>query len=827
MLSDRTPTIIIFSLMIAGILATNYYVFFPLRNQIIDRELVHIDATVRNIARLTQGRLQIVELLLDNSARVLLEPDITAQRAHDTLRTSAEAVPLVRVIGVFATDGSVKYSSRSVVPPAVNLANRDYVAYWIRGGAGERYLSGPVQNAVDGLWQISMSKPMIRDGKLAGIISAVINVNLLGVASHVSPDNADYLTLLDSRFRLIDRYPARLEDVGRSLAGAELFSAVAESTTGVVSGTFVNVFTGEVRIAVAHRFFDGNLVISSSRPLAAVLHYWRQLAVVTAGISALLLVMIVAVVLAIRRDARLRRAHARHLEALNVELENRTDDAERLARVKSDFLATMSHEIRTPLTAIMGMHDLCRNTQDIATVQRHLRVAEGASRVLLGIINDILDSERLESGRLTLESIPFGLATVAEQALATVRPQADDKGLTLALDLPPDSAKHFVGDPMRLSQILINLLGNAVKFTDAGIVSLVVRATDQGSGRHILHFDVIDTGAGIPADKQDLLFQPFEQIATWRARNSGGSGLGLSICKRLVDTMNGRIGVASCEGSGSRFWFEVQFSEFASAEAPEQASPAVAARSDPAEILVVDDNAVNRDLISEMLTAFGHRVEVASGGHAALELARNRVFDVILLDIQMPEMNGIEVIRRLRQDKLVENTGVIAVTANAMREQVEEYVSEGFDGCAAKPIVWADLIDMIASARRKRHGPDTAQSSGAIDWQCVESVSAILGSDKTREMLIDAIERATALCEEIADDLPDEALADLAHSMRGFLGNLGIVEVPRILLRYEQGLADSDRSSLRRTLIEALERARREVAGRFETGDRGRRRVAS
>ncbi|MEQ8815053.1 MAG: ATP-binding protein [Thalassobaculum sp.] len=826
MLSGRTPNIIIFSLMISGILATNYYVFFPLKNQIIDRELVHIDATVRNIARLTQGRLQIVELLLDNSARVLLESDITARRAHDTLRTSAEAVPLVRVIGMFATDGTVRYSSRSVVPPAVNLAERDYIAHWIRGGAGERYLSGPVQNAVDGLWQISMSKPMIRDGKLAGIISAVINVNLLGVASHVSPDNADYLTLLDSRFTLIDRFPARPGDVGGSLANAELFRAVADSTTGVVSGTFVNVFTGEARIAVAHRFFDGNLVISSSRPLASVLHYWKQLAVVTAGISALLLVMIVAVVLAIRRDAHLRRAHARHLEALNVELKSRTDDAERLARVKSDFLATMSHEIRTPLTAIMGMHDLCRNAQDIATVRRHLGVAEGASRVLLGIINDILDSERLESGRLTLESIPFGLAAVAEQALATIRPQADDKGLALTLDLPPESVKQFVGDPMRLSQILINLLGNAVKFTDTGNVNLAVRTVGQGSGRHIVHFDVTDTGPGIPADKQNLLFQPFEQIATWRARSSGGSGLGLSICKRLVDAMKGRIGVDSSEGSGSRFWFEIELPEHASADVSELATPAVADRSDPTEILVVDDNAINRDLINEMLTAYGHHVEVASSGRAAIELARKRQFDVILLDIQMPEMNGIDVIRQLRQDRLVEGTSIIALTANAMREQVEEYVSEGFDGCAAKPIVWPDLLDMIASARRQRRAPETMLSSNPIDWRCVESVSAILGNRKALEMLVDAIERATVLSEGIADDQPDAALADLTHSMRGFLGNLGIVEVPDILLRYEQGLAGPDRATLRRRLIEALNRARREVASHLKTNGRMRDRIA-
>jgi len=789
---------------------------------------------VHNVGRLTQERLKIVELMLDNAARVLQEDDITPQRAHDTLRTSAQAVPLVRVFGFFDIDGSVKYSSRSVVPPNVNVAERDYVAHWLKGGTGERYLSGPVQNLVDHLWQVSLSKPVIRDGQLVAVISAVINVEMLGVAQHVSPDNADYLTLLDQKFRLIDRFPARSGDVGRSLADAELFKAIAASPSDIVRGTFVNVFTGEPRIAVAHRFFDGNLIISSSRPLASVLLYWKQLATVSAGVSALLLVMIFAVGLAIRRDARMRREHALHLDSLYAKLESRTNEAERLARVKSDFLATMSHEIRTPLTAIMGMHDLCRHASDVETVRRHLRVADGASRVLLGIINDILDSERLESGRMTLEAIPFSLRAISEQTLATVRPQADDKGLSVTLDLPSNVSRHFVGDPMRLSQILINLLGNAVKFTNEGHVGLVVRASDQGNGRHGLRFEVSDTGPGIPEDKIPLLFQPFEQIASWRARSSGGSGLGLSISKRLVDAMGGRIGVESAEGAGSRFWFEIVVPEHDAAVSAEPIASTAVVQAESAEILVVDDNAINRELIREMLTGYGHHVEVASGGRAAIERTRERRFDVILLDIQMPEMDGIETIRCLRQQGLVEHTSVIALTANAMREQVEEYAREGFDDCAAKPVSWQSLLGKIVVARRKSRTEDpvqatavqstavqstAVQSTGTIDWTSLETVSAVLGAEKASAMLVDAIERALAMADEITDDLPDAAVADMTHTMRGFLGNLGVVEVPDILSRYEQGLLASDRTSFRKTLIEALRRARDEAADHFKVRD--------
>ena len=817
-MTARAMILAVFAIMAIGVVAINYYVAVPLRARIVDREMVHVDAMTRNMLQLTEGRLQIVELLLQNAATALGEPGITPRQAHEVLKTSVDAVPVIRVIGVFDPQGNIVRSSRSVVPPAVNLADRDYVSHWLNGGSGDRFLSGPALNAVDGRWQISLSKAM-RDGdRLIGVISAVINVDLLGVATHASPDETDNLTLLDRRFTLIDRFPARPQDVGRSLADAEIYRALAASPSGKASGIFGNVFTGEQRIGVAYRFYDDGLVLSSSRPVGSVLRYWKQLVLVSAGVSGLLLVMMAAVVLAIVRDTRLRRAHTLHLEGLNLELKSRSEEAERLARVKSDFLATMSHEIRTPLTAIMGMLELCRHTTDTATIERHLRVADGASRMLLGIINDILDSERLETGRMTLEETAFDLVAVATQVVDTVRPQADAKGLALALTLPRELPACFIGDPMRLSQILFNLLGNAVKFTATGAVELSFGTLHETAGRHRLRFEIADTGPGIPADKIPLLFQPFEQLTSWRARSSGGSGLGLSICKRLVDAMRGQIGVATEEGCGSRFWFEIELSSCPADAIPAQAGT-LAAADRPAEILVVDDNAINRDLIEQMLSAHGHRVIVESGGRAAIDRLRERRFDVVLLDIQMPEMDGIETIREMRASNLIEDTAVLALTANTMSDQVEEYRAAGFDACVAKPIVWPTLFATIANARKT--SPENVPATSPVDWAAIENVAAILGDEKTLEMLEDAIRLARVMADRITDDLSEAAMVEMTHTMHGFLGNLGIAGVSGILA------AAGDRSfrerpALRRSMIDALDRASAQIAAHFEARRRSR-----
>lgn len=803
----RAVILAVFGIMAIGIVAINYYVAIPLRARIVDREMVHVDAMARNMMQLIEGRLRIVELLLQNAAQALGEPGITPRRAHDVLKTSVDAVPVIRVIGVFDPRGDVVHSSRSPVPPAVNLADRDYVSHWLNGGSGDRFLSGPVLNAVDGRWQISLSKAMREGDRLTGVISAVINVDLLGVSTHASPDDTDYLTLLDQRFTLIDRFPARPQDVGNSLADAEVFRALAASPSGKTTGIFGNVFTGEQRIGVAHRFYDDGLVLSSSRPLASVLAYWKQLVIVSAGVSGLLLMMMAAVAMAVVRDTRLRREHTRRLEDLNLELGARRDEAERLARVKSDFLAIMSHEIRTPLTAIMGMLELCQRSTDAAAIARHLRVADGASRVLLEIINDILDSERLESGRMTLEAISFDLAASATQVVATVQPQADAKGLALSLTLPRDLPTCFIGDPTRLSQILINLLGNAVKFTASGSVELCVGALHETAGRHRLRFEVVDTGPGIPADEVPRLFQPFEQLASWRARTSGGSGLGLSICKRLVEAMQGQIGVTTQEGRGSRFWFEIELS--ACPAGTIVAQPATLAVADSsADILVVDDNAINRDLIQEMLTAHGHRVIVESGGRAAIDRLRQRRFDVVLLDIQMPEMDGIETIREMRASNLIEGTAVFALTANTMADQVEEYRAAGFDACVAKPIVWPTLFAAIADARKacpETACPETVPAMSPVDWTAIEGIADVLGDEKSRTMLEDAIRAARTVADRITDDLSEAAIDDMAHSMRGFLGNLGFAEASAVLVGGDRSVGR--RSALRRSVIDALDTA--------------------
>ncbi len=802
-------------MMFLGLTALNYYIFSTLKDQIITKELVQLNARNQNVAKLTMERLRTAQLLLENSARVLTQAGITPQTAHETLKTAIDAVPLVRVIGMFDTDGFVRYSSRSVEPPKVNLKDRDYVSHWLSGGSGEWFLSGPVNNAVDGLWQISLSKPVFLNSKLWGVLAAVINVDHLGISGYVSPDATEYLTLLDENFILIDRFPSRPEDVGRSLENAELFKALAASPSGTVEGTFINIFTGESRIAAAHRFFNNDLVISSSRPLTSVLNNWRKLAAVSAGMSVLLVILMVVVAAAFLRDARLRRDHSLHLEDINCALESRTQEAERLARVKSDFLATMSHEIRTPLTAIMGMHDLCRHEENVEIIQKNLRVANGASKVLLEIINDILDSERLESGRLTLEAIPFELGTLIEQATATVQAQAAEKGLKIEVELPEDPSLHFVGDPMRLCQVLINLLGNAVKFTTEGEIRFTTHVSLSHKGMRTLSFNVTDTGPGIAADKINLLFQPFEQLTSSRARRSGGSGLGLSISKRLIEAMNGHIGVESIEGKGSRFWFDVELAEHTVVSTAGLPSKPEDPAGKPADILLVDDNEINRDLISRMLNASRHSVVAVDSGQAAIEQISKQRFDVILLDIQMPVMDGVETIRELHRRDLVQHTSVIALTANAMPEQVEEYVREGFNDCVAKPIVWLDLFKKIEKARAQFETQRTESRSMIIDWPSLVPIAEALGEDALLKMQRDTIKYALTEAEKINEQLSDTDLSAIAHALRGLLGNCGFVAAAAVLVRHGADTGRSERGPLKAELTDELYAAEAEIDFHF------------
>ncbi|CCE02297.1 MHYT domain-containing protein [Bradyrhizobium sp. STM 3809] len=362
--------------------------------------------------------------------------------------------------------------------------------------------------------------------------------------------------------------------------------------------------------------------------------------------------------------------------------------AEAASRAKSDFLAMMSHEIRTPMAGMIGMIDLLARTH-LDEEQRGLaEVAKESSRNLLAVVNNILDFSKLEAGRLTPEAIGFSLGHTLKSVTTLLGQQARNQGIVLEIARAEDIPPWLVGDPVRIGQILFNLVGNAIKFTRRGSVRIVASHRPIADGRVELRIEVIDTGAGIPADIQPMLFDPFTQADISVSRKFGGTGLGLAICRQLCRAMGGEIGVDSAPGRGSRFWFTVQCGV---GERPEAASPplqpALPARTDRLTILVVDDTPIIRTLITKLLARFGCQFDVACNGREAIDAVQGKRYDIVLMDMQMPEMDGMTATAAIRGlDGPASDVPIIALTANALVGQREICIGAGMNDFLTKPI---------------------------------------------------------------------------------------------------------------------------------------------
>ncbi|MGJ4951154.1 response regulator [Bradyrhizobium sp. HKCCYLS20291] len=396
-------------------------------------------------------------------------------------------------------------------------------------------------------------------------------------------------------------------------------------------------------------------------------------------------------------------------EALD-RLGNSLAAAEQASRAKSDFLAMMSHEIRTPLAGMMGMIDLLVGTELNEEQCGLAHVAHESARNLLTVVNNILDFSKLEAGQFEPESIPFSVRHSIDAVRLLLAPKARSKGLQFETSISKDIPDQLAGDPSRLGQILLNLVGNSIKFTETGSIRITAEPRVLTPDSIELRIEVLDTGTGIPADVQKGLFNAFVQADSSISRKYGGSGLGLAICKRLCQAMGGDIGVESEPGRGSKFWFTMVCRP---CETPVKVQspplvPAIPRETSDLKILVAEDNDIIRSLVSKLLARDGYRADLVCNGREAVEAVQRKAYDLVLMDMQMPEMDGITASRRIRAlDGPVRNVPIIALTANALVGQREICLAAGMNDFVTKPIRPEALQAAIA-----QHRPGASGASG-------------------------------------------------------------------------------------------------------------------
>jgi signal transduction histidine kinase/DNA-binding response OmpR family regulator len=782
--------------LIATIAGTNLIFLGNLRESTLQTAEINLARYSLTLAENADRSFKSVDLVLssigDYIARKGIVDDesyraaVSDRETHFLLREKIAGLPQIDALTVIDARGKLLNFSRYWPIPDVNVSDRDYFEVLKADDGPQSYISAPVQNRGNGTWNIYLARRLNDPqghfmGLLLGAISVPYFENFFGSTS-LGLDTT--ISLVREDGLLLAHFPPN-NDIGNQSSG---FGQRALAAGGTIRE--IGRKDGQLRQRAAKMLpgYPALVVVSQSEDYA--LQSWRGMATLMTAMS---LISAIAVIVA---AAMIARRWNRHEDLIRA--------AEAANAAKTTFLAMMSHEIRTPMNAVLGMATTLLETHLSSEQRRYVVAIHNAGDSLLEILNDILDFSKLEAGQLTLENIPFAADALVQNTLSIIGPRATAKNLAIRSVDDPTLPPALVGDAGRIRQILLNLVSNAVKFTAAGEIVVSTRCIAVADGNATVEWTVSDTGIGIAPEKIGSLFTNFVQADNSINRRFGGSGLGLAICKRLTEQMGGEIGVTSTPGDGSSFSFCLTLPVAEAIAVPEQTDEAAYAALQmqivgfgrPLRALIVDDNPTNRLVAARMLKDFDIQTDTACDGVEAVTAVNRFNYDLILMDVRMPEMDGFQATRTIRaRGGRLASIPIIAFTANAFPEDIKACHEAGMNDFVVKPARKKALVDAMLRVLRNPMAAErlpeytapplaiaetepalNASAEPSLDRNAFEELAKEIGLDgacEIRAVFFAETEARLKLLRQLSVDAERAKIGREAHSLKSAAGTFG------------------------------------------------------